>query len=438
MNKSERARERGRERKCDWITILFLSLAPTLAFADLTQGVAAFEARKWPEAMNAFFEVLREDPGNTDAHAYVTLIAREMETERLAILRAHRLEMLGDAARRVDASRQDPTLLTQAVIDTTHAEQRAKEEKWHSRCEEARMERQAGHLLSANAIVLQVIAENDGFAEAQKELSELQSQIRKTLDSGTSTSIMERYALEGFYAYGQADYAASLNAWGKLRTLLEQSYAGAEGLKRLSEYRFLPYETIAKNHVDEETRIATLKTLFEDGVTLYEQKHFASALEEFRKVAIRDPEYPQLGYYLVQAEAGSEQERAERLGEEKRQAIERALQQGLAALDQEKFQEAEHHFHEVLRLDPSHPQARSYLAMAEAEMQKRHDPKAAQMHYEAGLIAYASGKLDEALREWHIAIRMNPRHEKALNALAKVQKELALNRRSDMTDETLP
>ena len=76
--------------------------------------------------------------------------------------------------------------------------------------------------------------------------------------------------------------------------------------------------------------------------------------------------------------------------------------------------------------------------MVKAEMQKRHDPKAAQMHYEAGLVAYASGKLDEALREWHIATRMNPNHEKALNALSKVQKELALNKASGLIDESLP
>ncbi len=443
---SERARERGSEKKGVWIASLLLSLtlslarsfAPALAFADLSRGVAAFEARKWSEAMDAFLDVLREDPANTDAHAYVTLAAREMEAERQAIVRAHRLEMLGDAAQRVEASRQDPTPLAQAVLDTTHAEKRAQEEKWRSRCEEARMERQAGHLLSANDIVLQVLSENDAFPDAQRELSELQSQIRHTLDSAMSTSILERYALEGFYAYGQADYPAALAAWGKVRTLVEQSYPGSDGHRRLGDFHFASYETISQNHVDEAKRVAALKTLFDDGVMLYEEKHFTRALEEFRKVAIRDPEYPQLGYYLVQAEAASEHERAERLGEQKRQDIERSLQEGLAALDKEKFQEAQNHFDDVLRLDPSHPQARSYLAMVKAEMQKRHDPKAAQMHYEAGLIAYASGKLDEALREWHIATRMNPQHEKALNALAKVKKELALNRGSDITDETLP
>jgi Tfp pilus assembly protein PilF len=109
----------------------------------------------------------------------------------------------------------------------------------------------------------------------------------------------------------------------------------------------------------------------------------------------------------------------------------------LAALEKEQLLEAEQHFKTVLRLDPSHPQAHSYLTMVRAEMQKRHDPKAAQMHYEAGLVAYASGKLDDAMREWHMATRMNPEHEKALNALVKVQKELALNNQQ-ATNETIP
>ena len=93
----------------------------------------------------------------------------------------------------------------------------------------------------------------------------------------------------------------------------------------------------------------------------------------------------------------------------------------------------------MLLVDPSNPTAGSYLTAVQAEIQRLHDPQAAQAHYEAGLIAYASGKLDEAVREWRIATRMNPQLEKAQNALAKVQKELALNRNgSDLPNETVP
>jgi tetratricopeptide (TPR) repeat protein len=422
--------------------LIFLALLPyfptsfAIAAPDLSKGIAAFEDRRWSEAMDAFLEVLREDPTNTEAHAYINLIAREMEAKRQAVVRDHRLEMLGDASKRIEANRQDPTPLTQAILDTTQTEKRAQEQKWRDRCEEARMQRNAGHLLAANDLVLQIIAENASFPEAQRELSDLQSQIRHILDTGSGLSIAERYALEGFYAYGQADYGTALTAWGKVRTLFEQSYPGPESVHRLSELHFSAYERIAQEHTDEEKRLAELKTLFDEGVALFQQKHFSRALEEFRKLAIRDPEYPQLGYYLVQGEAAAENERAQRLGEAKRREIDHSLQNGLAALEKEQLRDAELNFENVLRLDPAHPQARSYLAMVRAETLKRHDPKAAQLHYEAGLIAYASGKLDEALREWHMATRLNPQHEKALNALAKVQKELALNR--EVPSETVP
>src|SRR5205807_3267515 len=113
--------------------------------ADLSKGEADFQARQWSEAMAEFLDVLQMDPANNEAHAYLTLIAREQETERQTVLREHRLEMLADAAKRAEASRQDPTLLAEAIIDTSNAEKRAKQEKWRSRCAEARMERQAGH-----------------------------------------------------------------------------------------------------------------------------------------------------------------------------------------------------------------------------------------------------------------------------------------------------
>src|SRR5579871_4732095 len=110
--------------------ILLLTSSATLSLGDSTmsRGVSAFGERKWSEAMDAFLEVLRQDPSNTEAHAYVTLTAREMEAERRAVIREHRLEMLGDASKRVEANRQDATPLTEAIIDTSQSEKRAQEE----------------------------------------------------------------------------------------------------------------------------------------------------------------------------------------------------------------------------------------------------------------------------------------------------------------------
>src|SRR5262249_46983134 len=133
---------------------------------------------------------------------------------------------------------------------------------------------------------------------------------------------------------------------------------------------------------------------------------------------------PKLSTYLVQSESGVEKERTRLLTQARRQEVATYLQKGVDAMEKEKYAAARDALRHVLSLDPSNPTAKSYLTVVEAELQRLHDPKTAQIHYEAGLVAYASGKLDEAVREWRIAARMDPQNGKAVNAFAKAQKEL--------------
>src|SRR5260221_13673510 len=72
---SEGADERRRGRRVGLLLPLFLSSA-LWATPDLSKGIAAFEDRRWSEAMDAFLEALRQEPTNIEAHAYINLIAR--------------------------------------------------------------------------------------------------------------------------------------------------------------------------------------------------------------------------------------------------------------------------------------------------------------------------------------------------------------------------
>jgi tetratricopeptide (TPR) repeat protein len=406
---------------------LFLSLCLGAPAYAGDPGVEAFEQHRWKEALGNFLAALRLDPTNSMAHAYITLIAREMETEWRAAAQEARLRMLSAASKRLEDNRMDSAPLQNAISDTTQADRRAREERWRSRCEEARIERDLGHLPAANDLILKVLSEEPGHAEAQRVLSELQSRLRAALDNAGGLSVPERYAYQGFYAYGQADYAEAFTAWQKVHSILEQGAPAAEAADKIAALHFTVYEKIAQAHVEEEKRTLSLRALFQEGQTLFQMGRYNKALQTFRQLAIQEPEFPQLGFYLVQAEAAAEKDRARRLGEHQRREVEQRLQRGVASLEQQKYPEAEKDFERVLALDPGHPQAASYLAMAQAEMKRNHDPQAAQMHYEAGLIDYASGKLEDAVREWRIATRMDPHHEKAVVALNKVQKELALN-----------
>jgi tetratricopeptide (TPR) repeat protein len=397
------------------------------ANASFEQGLAAFESRQWLPAMASFLEVLRIDPAHAQAHTYVAAITKELRLESRMAVERGRIAMLESAAERAGGEKGGAAV-RRALDETVHAESRMRDQQRSAKLEEAKMQKDLGHLLAATDLVLQVLAEDSSDAPALRALSDLQSSTRMSLDHSERLSVPERYALEGFYAYGQASYAEALTAWQKARAVLVQGRPETEAAALLAPLHFQAYEAVAQAHVEETQHLIELKNAFQKGLALYESRHYAEALETFRALAIREPEYPHLAYYLIQAESAAEKDRTKRLGERKRQEIAERLQQGLGALEKEQYARAQQLFQEALRMDPSHPQARAYLAMASAELKKRNDPKAAQMHYEAGLIAYASGKLDEAVREWRMATRSDPHHEKAALALNKVQKELALAR----------
>jgi tetratricopeptide (TPR) repeat protein len=392
---------------------------------QLTDGIEAFQQHRWLDALADFLDALRQDPNNAEAHKYIPLIIREIEAQNHAVIREMRLRMLSDASQRLGNNRLNADLIEGAVADLTQSEKRNNEDRWSRWLEEAKVERQENHLLTANDLVLRIIGEKRDHAGAQLELSLLQSDIREALSKSSDLLIQERYALEGFYAYGQSDYDTATTSWQKALTIIQQTYPAQEINRVLATLHFEDYAKVAEAQVAERVREAKIEARFAQGVDFFKNGHFGQALEAFREIALAKPEYPNLSVYLVQTETGVEKERTRRLSEAKRQEISAAMNQGIDQMEHEKYAGAAASFHQVLSLDPSNPSAQSYFTAVQAEIKRQHDPKAAQAHYEAGLIAYASGKLEDALREWRIASRMDPQNEKATNALAKAEKELA-------------
>ena len=168
--------------------------------------------------------------------------------------------------------------------------------------------------------------------------------------------------------------------------------------------------------------------LFGDGVAAYEKQDFDKALGAFRQVALASPTYPQLGQYLVQSEAAVERKRTSDLTDAKRTQTAQSFAKGLASLEKEEYAQAKAYFEEVLALDPAHPQARLYIQQIDTQKNRRVDPAAAQQHYEAGVIAYVGGDSEQAVREWHIAERLDPDNARIADAVHKVERELVLSK----------
>ncbi len=395
---------------------------------ELPQGITAFHERRLSDAMASFLHVLKKDPKNPEAHTYVHLIAQDLKTARAHQMHQDRLEVLANASKTLEGQRRDPRSIDQAILDATQADARARELREATLCDQADVEERLGHLFVAHDLTLKILNENASSLCGQRILSVLQSRLRYALDRGTFHSSAEQYVLEGFYAYGQADYAQARTAWDKAFSVLHQSSGKTTAPQVIDSFRFLPYQKIAAAHVEENQKTAELRRLFLTGITHFEQGAFLKALEIFRRIAIADAEYPSLAPYLAQAESRAEAERQKQLSEEKRLQCAALFEKVVSLTQNNHYPQAQKLLEELLVIDPSHPQARSYLAMVTAEIQRLFDPIAAQQRYEAGIMAYASGKLDDAKREWRIAARMDPQHEKARVALSKVEKELAYYR----------
>jgi len=411
----------------------FLILSGRLGFADtlnpaLSQGIAEFEKRRWMAAMGNFLQVLATDPANKEAHAYLNLIAENIDSDQREQVRDIRLTLLTEASKRLGSNRQDTKAVDQAIAQNSQTEARHRQEALHAECVMAQMEDRLGHLAAANDMVLQVIAQDPGNAEAQRMLSDLQAQIHERIDAPGNLAPAERAALEGFYAYGQADYPVAADAWARARAALQKTVPPNHFSDELALLHFETYEKTALAYVGEKKHQQDEQALFSKGMTYYQKGSYALALASFKKLALINPEYPQLGTYLAQSEANIEKERTQRLTQDNRDRASDAYAKGLSALEKNQYPEARKAFREVLALDPSNPQAMSYLSVVETEMTRQHDPHAAQLHYETGLVRYASGKLEDAEREWRIAAQLDPENPKFVSAFNKARKELAMYR----------
>ena len=391
----------------------------------LQEAVTAFQDHRWIPAMEGFIEVLKKDPQNHAAHEYLNLIAQELSSERKALAQDQRLLILSEASKKLESNRQDARPIDKAILDSTQSAAFDRDARTREQCQSAMIQAHLGNLASANDLVLSILMNDPANMAAVKALSDLQSDLRSALDHGKLTPA-ERSVYEGYYAYGQAEYEQAVSAWGKARETLAQDHTPNQVHDMVINFRFANYERMAQAHLNDEAQTVKEQSTFNEAVDLYNASHYSEAMQKFGQIALLNPEYPQLSNYLVKTEAAVEEERTKSLSDAKRKAADVAFAKGVEKLEQSKYKEAGDSFNKVLAVDPSHPKAQAYLSYTQEAIQQKTDPAGAEKHYEAGLIAYASVNVEEASREWRIALNLDPGNEKVTKALLKAQKELAL------------
>jgi len=103
--------------------------------------------------------------------------------------------------------------------------------------------------------------------------------------------------------------------------------------------------------------------LYERGLALYRNGHFAEAADELRRAAELDPTNTRAVWYLARS-----QERMEEALERRRFEVEVSFKSGLEYYGEGRLRKALVAFDEVLQLDPLHARAQEYLTRVEMEL----------------------------------------------------------------------
>lgn len=110
----------------------------------------------------------------------------------------------------------------------------------------------------------------------------------------------------------------------------------------------------------------------------------------------------------------------------KKEAMRRYWGKGFSYYQKGEYEKAIAELEKILELDPSHFESRRLIKQAKEKIKKRRSEKEIERRYTHGLKAYSEGRLQEAIKEWKEALKLDPGNEKIQKALEGAEKELQL------------
>jgi len=252
---------------------------------------------------------------------------------------------------------------------------------------------------------LNVLQQSPAFPKALEGLKTLQDKVENVLGSD-ALNMGERFLLEGYHYYGGGRFSKAAESWEKAKEF------GAAPVE--------PFISQAVRFRTEEQGKRTRQLLLDQGVRLYEEGHYEMARQKLERLIRMDPLFPGATDFLGRVDEALGRLRVARLAEEAHKTAQEAYQQGIWLFGRGRYTEASAQFQKALQADPGHSGAAAYLERLRAEAAHGQDPGEAEKHYWLGVQAMASGRVDEAMREWETSLRYDRSFERARLSLDKV------------------
>lgn len=209
------------------------------------------------------------------------------------------------------------------------------------------------------------------------------------------------------------DYAAALPQGGIKNTM---------GSHRISIVMFFGKD------VKEQKKTKTINDNLREAQSLYIKKQYNKAIKLLDKVLNIDPKNNDASILKKEIKA--------RRKESTKSKVEKHYTKGLQYFANKKYNEAIAEWKKCLKLNPKHKDAKDYISRAKKAMKPKRaaedikvsvseaDKKKAEEHYNKALILYSNGKLKESINELKTALKYNPNHKGAKEALNRIQAEL--------------
>jgi len=110
----------------------------------------------------------------------------------------------------------------------------------------------------------------------------------------------------------------------------------------------------------------------------------------------------------------------------KQKVMEKHWWKGFSCYEKEEYEKAIAELEKILELDPNHLESIRLIKQAKEKIEKGKSKEEIEKRYTRGLKAYSEGRLQEAVKEWKEALKLDPANEKIRKALEGVEKELQL------------
>lgn len=392
-----------------------------LAAALLMGGVPAGRAGEKTARHDALFAALAQERRGNPSEAfrlYVNGAASFPEDRRFR--RGYRR-----AASRLEAlERRRSAEKRRAAVRRARAGRRleaVKEKELAARCREARRLVGRRRLFRAYDAYQRVNEEAGDFPPATAGLARVVRRLRAERQKGGFPSEAHALATEGLLSYSES-------RWSEAATSLERSLAAGELPEDIAGARLAHYAAAARAGEEREAKRAERDRLFSAASTGYREGRIEEAVKALETILSADPGDREAARLLDALGNVSEGARAVFQRDADQKEIAAHMSAGTVFYIDGRHTDALEEFALVLELDPDHPEALGLMKDVRAAMEERglfaptvRVENEAERLYREGLRLYGNEKYQEARAAFEAALRTDPGHRSAKEALERIK-----------------